>query len=124
MYGLPDDTMKSMRKTLDLAKSIECEYSNFYSAMPYPGSKLFDETPEKDLPTSWAGYSQHAYETTPLSTATLSSRDVLKFRDDAFREYFADPAYIDLVRRKFGDKAVKDIEEMTSYQMRRALLES
>ena len=123
MYGLPDDTMESMSETLRLSKSLEVEYANYYSAMPYPGSRLFDETPEKDLPTSWAGYSQHSYETQPLPTKTLTAREVLKFRDDAFREYFSDSAYIDLVRRKFGDKAAKDIEEMTSYQMKRALLD-
>jgi radical SAM superfamily enzyme YgiQ (UPF0313 family) len=124
MFGLPDDTMESMRATLDLAKSIECEYSNFYSAMAYPGSRLYDESRPEDLPDSWSGYSQHAYDTKPLPTRSLSSREVLRFRDNAFREYFSDPAYIDRIARKFGDKAVRDTETMTSYQMKRALLDA
>lgn len=122
IFGLPDDTMESMRATLDLAKSIECEYSNFYSAMAYPGSQLFDEARIEDLPITWSGYSQHSYDTTPLPTATVSARDVLRFRDDAFNEYFSDPAYLDRVGRKFGGNAVRDIEFMTSHKLERKLL--
>jgi len=99
IFGLPDDTLESMRATLDLAKSLECEYSNFYSAMGYPGSKLFDESRPEDLPDCWAGYSQHAYETRPLPTETLDSTQVLRFRDEAFHEYFTDPAYLEQVER-------------------------
>ena len=122
IFGLPDDTLESMRATLELAKSLECEYSNFYSAMGYPGSKLHTEIDPKDLPKSWAGYSQHSRETTPLPTNTVSSMGVLKFRDEAFNEYFSDPNYIDLVRSKFGEHAVKEIELMTSHKMERNLL--
>lgn len=122
IFGLPDDTMGSMQATLDLARSIECEYSNFYSAMAYPGSQLHKETNPEDLPKAWSGYSQHSRDTTPLPTATVSSHDVLQFRDDAFRSYFADPAYVDRVGRKFGEHAVREIELMTSYRMERILL--
>ena len=32
IFGLPDDNYASMRTTLDLAKEINCEFVNFYSA--------------------------------------------------------------------------------------------
>ncbi|KKL50514.1 hypothetical protein LCGC14_2304770, partial [marine sediment metagenome] len=41
MFGLPDDTHESMQATLDLALNLECEFTNFYSAMAYPGSPLY-----------------------------------------------------------------------------------
>src|SRR5262249_49610629 len=58
IFGLPDDTVESMQETLDLALEANCEFANFYSAMAYPGSKLYDLAQKKgwDLPTSWIGY--------------------------------------------------------------------
>ena len=122
IYGLPDDTLGSMRATLDLAKALKCEFTNHYSAMCYPGSRLYDETPEADRPKSWAAYSQHSYETQPLPTATLTAAEVLAFRDRAFLECFTDPDYLAMVEAKFGKGALAEIERMTAYRLPRKLL--
>ena len=122
IFGLPDDTLESMRATLSLAKTLDLEFANFYSAMAYPGSRLFDEARPTDLPTSWSGYSQHSFDTRPLPTATLSSAEVLAFRDQAFIEFFADPAYLELVHRKFGGNAVNHILDMSAQPLHRKLL--
>lgn len=123
IFGLPDDTLESMRETLDMAKDLNCEFANFYVAQGYPGSKLFKETPAKDLPDSWVGYSQHAYETCPLPTATLSSTEVLSFRDWAFQHYFTSEQYLEMIDKKFGVDVVEGIKRMTSIKMPRKLLE-
>jgi anaerobic magnesium-protoporphyrin IX monomethyl ester cyclase len=123
IFGLPDDTLESMRETLDLAKSLDLEFANFYSAMAYPGSALFDMANPKDLPERWSGYSQHSIDTTPLPTATLSSADVLRFRDEAFTEFFADPNFLESIERKFGPAATADIKAMTTQSLQRKLLE-
>lgn len=123
IYGLPDDTMESMRATLNLAKSLDLDFANHYACMAYPGSGLFGKVSPSDLPDSWAGYSQHSYESKPLPTATLSSADVLRFRDDAFYEYFTDERYLNYVNWKFGYGAVEKIQTMASNGIRRKLLE-
>lgn len=125
IFGLPDDTLDSMSDTLKLALDLRCEYANFYSAMAYPGSPLFDEVAKKNpevLPNKWSGYSQHSFDCTPLPTETLSSRTVLAFRDHAFQTYFEDSQYLDYVRQRFGRHVQAGIEQMTSVPMRRALL--
>jgi len=90
IFGLPDDTMDSMCETLDLAIKLECDFANFYSCQAYPGSKLFNEANPDDLPDSWSGYSQHSANCKPLPTKTLTSKEVLQFRDYAHSTYFAD----------------------------------
>lgn len=120
IFGLPDDTRESMQATLRLAKDLNCEFANFYSAMAYPGSRLFDEAKPEDLPTSWSGYSQHSYDTTPLPTATLTAREVLTFRDSAFQSYFTDEKYLSLIDKKFGSAAVHEIVRMTQKKLPRA----
>lgn len=126
IFGLPDDTLESMEDTLALAMEANCEFANFYCAMAYPGSRLYDLAIEKNwsLPDSWIGYSQHSYETKPLPTETLSSEEVLRFRDDAFFRYFSHKPYLEMVREKFGEETLKNIQDMTRIKIRRKLLEN
>jgi anaerobic magnesium-protoporphyrin IX monomethyl ester cyclase len=125
IFGLPDDTAETMRETLDLAKELNCEFANLYSAMAYPGSPLYRTAVEKGLalPESWIGYSQHSYECRPLPTDTLSAAEVLKFRDDAFHEYFSHPPYLAMVEERFGSETRRHVEEMAEHRLRRKLLE-
>ncbi|MEZ4752549.1 MAG: hypothetical protein R3B54_18525 [Bdellovibrionota bacterium] len=83
-----------MQETLDLAIEANCEFANFYSAMAYPGSKLYSMAVEQGwaLPENWIGYSQHSYESFPLRTENLTNAEVLKFRDEAFVKVLHQPA--------------------------------
>lgn len=125
IFGLPDDTLETMRETLDLSKELNCEFANFYSAMAYPGSGLYAQAVENGwpLPESWAGYSQHSYDCKPLPTERCSAAEVLKFRDDAFHEYFADPRYLGMVAQRFGWETRQHIEEMAVHRLKRKLVE-
>jgi radical SAM superfamily enzyme YgiQ (UPF0313 family) len=129
IFGLPDDNLKSMQKTLDLAINLNCEWANFYCAMAYPGSKLHKIASEQGIPlpedydnTGWSGYSQHSYNAFPLPTKHLSSAEVLKFRDEAFNKYFKNPKYLNMVEKKFGINALNHIKEMTKIKLKRKLL--
>ena len=126
IFGLPDDDMATMRETLSLAKDLNCEFANFYSAMAYPGSALYREAmaAHRRLPASWSGYSQHSYDCTPLGTDSVPAELVLRFRDEAFHEYFADPAYLEMVRREFGRETLQHIQAMTRVRLRRQLLDA
>jgi radical SAM superfamily enzyme YgiQ (UPF0313 family) len=121
IFGLPDDTEESMNDTLKMALELQTEFANFYSAMAYPGSPLYLKTPPEDLPESYLGYSQHAYETKPLRTATVSAARVLQIRDEAHKQYFANPSYLGMVERRFGEAGKKMIEEMNKKTIKRKL---
>ena len=122
IFGLPEDTTESMQATLNLALDLNCEFANFYSAMAYPGSPLYEQAIREGwrLPEHWSGYSQHAVDTLPLPTRHLSAAEVLRFRDDAFQTYFSAPAYLDLIRRRFGDETAAHITQMSSHRLERA----
>lgn len=126
LFGLPEDTLETMRETFDLAKELNCEYVNFYAMMAYPGSKLYEEAfrDGKQMPDSWLGYSQLSEEAIPLATQYLSSAQVLRFRDDAFYEYYSNPRYLQMIEQKFGPEEVGHIKEMLTLKVRRKLLEA
>lgn len=126
IFGLPDDTLQSMQSTLDLSKELNTEWANFYCAMAYPGSPLHKSAKEAGtkLPESqggpgWIGYSQHSYETFPLSNENLTSGEIVKFRDNAHHEFFKSEKYLFMIEQKF-DKVTKDhIVSMESVRLRR-----
>ena len=121
IFGLPEDTLDTMQQTLDLAIDLNCEFANFYCAMAYPGSPLYQQAIDRGwrLPHSWSGYSQHAVDTLPLPTRHVSAGDVLRFRDEAFHRYFSNPRYVDLVGATFGEATVAHVKQMTSHRLER-----
>ena len=121
IFGLPDDTLQTMQETLDLAKELNLEYINFYTAMAYPGSRLYFEAIEQGitLPGVWHGFAQYSEDTLPMPTKYLSSAEVLRFRDRAFNEYLSNPRYLEMIRKKFGVEVEEYIKEMLRYSIRR-----
>ncbi len=126
IFGLPDDTFKSMQQTLDLAIELNTEWANFYCAMAYPGSTLYDVAldtgqmlPDSEGGPGWIGYAQHAYECLPLPTKTLSAEEVLTFRDNAFDAYFQNPAYLEMIEKKFGEDVRLHINDMCAHSLKR-----
>jgi anaerobic magnesium-protoporphyrin IX monomethyl ester cyclase len=47
-----------------------------------------------------------------LSTNHISAAEVLKFRDKAWHTYFTNPAYLDLVEKRFDLTERENVEEM------------
>ena len=121
IFGLPEDTTETMQRTLNLALDLNCEFANFYSAMAYPGSPLYDEAVRRgwQLPEKWSGYSQHSVDTLPLPTRHIAAGDVLSFRDRAFDAYFRHEPYLRMLREKFGEGTVAHIREMTAHKLER-----
>lgn len=121
IFGLPEDDASSMQDTLDLALEINAEWANFYAAMAYPGSKLYQQAVAEGwpLPKTWEGYSPYSPETLPLPTTHLTGPEVLRFRDHAFQAYFTSPKYLEMVTQKFGPNTAQHIQKMTAHNLRR-----
>ena len=121
IFGLPDDDLSTMQATLDMALDLNCEFANFYSAMAYPGSRLYELARREGwpLPATWSGYSQHAFDTLPLPTRFVSAAEVLRFRDHAFHAYFSSPRYLDLVAGKFGAETAAHVRAMAAHRLPR-----
>lgn len=124
IFGLPDDTHQTLQETLDMAMDLDCEFSNFYCAMAYPGSKLYDMAVQEGwaLPQTWHGYSQHGYDLLPLPTRHLSAREVLAFRDEAFHRYTENPSYLSMLEEKFGGEVRRHVHQISTKRLHRRLL--
>ena len=47
IFGLPEDSIKTMNETLDLALDLNTEHANFYPAQALPGSPLYFEAKKR-----------------------------------------------------------------------------
>jgi len=121
IFGLPEDDYDTMQETLDMAIELNTEFANFYSAMAYPGSPLYNTAIKEGwrLPDNWSGYSQHAIDTLPLPTKHLTGPEVLAFRDQAFHSYFEGDRYLNMVEEKFGEDTRQHIVDMTEHRLER-----
>lgn len=124
IFGLPGDNHETMRQTLDLALDLNTETANFYPSMPLPGSQLFLDAKKNGwaLPSTFGGYSFLGYESQPSPTKFISAPEVLKFRDEAWQEYFTHEPYLQLVESKFGSQQRQNVEAMAKIPLKRKIL--
>ena len=121
IFGLPEDNLETMEKSFAMAKYFNFEWANFYCAMAYPGTPLYN-TLIRDgvvLPREWSAYSQYSPNSQPLATKHLSSSEVRAFRDAAFKEYYSSPRYLDMIDKKFGPEAVAFVRRILARDIRR-----
>ena len=126
IFGLPGDTKETMKKTFDLSVELCTAGWNAYAAMALPGSQLYKNALDKKykLPDSYEGYSFHSYETQPLPTKTLKPEEILEYRDKSFINYHTQKPFLDKIERKFGKKALNNIEDMTKVNLKRKILDN
>jgi anaerobic magnesium-protoporphyrin IX monomethyl ester cyclase len=124
IFGFPEDTLDTMKETLDLALELNTEMANMYPCQALPGSPLYNYALKNNwkLPDNYEGYAFLAYETQPLPTKYLTSKEVLKFRDEAWKCYFTNEKYLNLVERKFGKEQRDNVIEMSKIQLKRKIL--
>lgn len=124
IFGLPEETNESLNFTYSFAEETNSEMVNFYCAMAYPGSPLHLEAKHKNikLPDTYSGYSQHSYDTQNLPSKNLSAAEILDFRDKAWMKYHTNQKYLNLLKSKFGNKAIENITQTAKIKLKRKLL--
>lgn len=112
IIGLPGEDEVSIKKTIDLAKEINCDYASFGYATPDIGTELRDECLEKHWIDDSLGQEDFDPSGGPvLRTAQLSQKRVRKMLRQAYRQFYMRPGYI-----------LKKIMEERSPENLRALL--
>ena len=49
IFGYPGETLETMSHTIDYAIELDPDFANFYPAVPYPGTALFDKVVREEL---------------------------------------------------------------------------
>ena len=115
MIGLPKETPKTVRKTIDFAKKLDCTYAQFAITMPFPGNKLYDEAVKSGLihlDDTWekfvyAGVGSGGIQAPVLTTNAMSAKDLEFWAKKAYREFYFRPSYI--LKKIMKIRSFKDV---------------
>jgi radical SAM superfamily enzyme YgiQ (UPF0313 family) len=104
MFGYPGETMKSLRRTRDLALKLDPDYANFYPVVPYPGTPLWTQCVEQGL-VSEKDWSRVDFTSYVLNQPALPARKVMHFVRRARLEFYLRPDYMLRTIKNIGSPA-------------------
>jgi anaerobic magnesium-protoporphyrin IX monomethyl ester cyclase len=104
IFGYPGETLQTMDRTVEYAIELDPDFANFYPAVPYPGTALFDKVVRDGLlpPGAEADWSKMEYSYYLLNGNGLNEQTVMNSIQRAKRRFFLRPGYI---ARHMGDVA-------------------
>jgi hypothetical protein len=75
------------------------------------------------MPSSFEEYAFYSYECKPLPTNYCSSKEVLRFRDEAWKKYFTNQNFLNKIKNKFGVENMENINQLAKIKLKRKILE-
>src|SRR5262249_50071357 len=99
IFGYPGESLRTINQTIEYAIELNPDFANFYPAVPYPGTALYDKVIRDGLlvEEDWARMEYSYYL---LRGNGLDEAVVMDAINRAKRRFFMRPAYI---ARRFGD---------------------
>lgn len=91
IFGLPGETEASMQKTARLARGLGLDVAQFYCAVPFPGSRLYEEAVQE----GWlrpGDFSSLRQDQAVMQMPTVTAETVNTYRARAFRSFYRSPA--------------------------------
>lgn len=97
MIGFLEESMKTVKQTLAVAKKINPHRAQFVVVTPFPGTKLYEEVKEKGwLKTeySFSGYDAYCLDETPvMRTQNLTPQALLQAQKYIYRKFYLRPSF-------------------------------
>jgi radical SAM superfamily enzyme YgiQ (UPF0313 family) len=99
ILGYPGESLATINQTIEYAIALDPDFANFYPAVPYPGTALYDKVVRDGMlvEEDWARMEYSYYL---LKGNGLDEQVVMDAINRAKRRFFMRPAYIS---RKLGD---------------------
>jgi anaerobic magnesium-protoporphyrin IX monomethyl ester cyclase len=99
IFGYPGETLATINQTIEYAIALNPDFANFYPAVPYPGTALYDKV-VKDGTLVEEDWARMEYSYYLLRGNGLDQRVVMDAINRAKRRFFMRPGYL---ASRFGD---------------------
>jgi anaerobic magnesium-protoporphyrin IX monomethyl ester cyclase len=102
IFGYPGETLETMNQTVRYAIELDPDFANFYPAVPYPGTAMYEKVVRDGLLPEGADadWSKMEYSYYLLKGNGLNEQVVLEAINRAKRRFFLRPGYL---ARHLGD---------------------
>jgi len=97
MLGLPGETKKTIRQTIDFAKKLNPDTAQFFPLIVYPGTEAYEWAKRNNFLTTedfskWL--TKEGLHNTVIKLSNITSEELVKYCDQARREFYLRPSYI------------------------------
>ena len=119
IIGLPGETSKTIRQTINFAKILQLDYAWFNILMPYPGTKIFNNfIKNKQLnQINWADINSNTGMITQgIKYKDLEKEDLIYWQRRAIREFFLRPKYIMRIIRNTSFGSIKTLFQTSFFK--------
>ncbi|MBK9242154.1 MAG: radical SAM protein [Acidobacteria bacterium] len=99
ILGYPGEDAAALERTINYAIDLDPDFANFYPAVPYPGTELYNKAKREGLLVS-EDWTKMEYSYYLLKGNGLDEQTVMAATNRAKRRFFLRPKYI---ARHFGD---------------------
>jgi len=93
ILGYPGETLATIEQTIEYAVELNPDFANFYPAVPYPGTALYDKVVRDGMLVD-EDWSRMEYSYYLLRGGGLDERIVMESINRAKRRFFLRPAYM------------------------------
>ena len=103
IFGLPGETEETIKKTINFVRELNPDYIQFYSAIPFPGTRFYEEATREGWITS-KNWQDFELGKNIISTPKLSVDRLAYWRKRAYVQFYLRPSYIWGRLKKFVKK--------------------
>jgi radical SAM superfamily enzyme YgiQ (UPF0313 family) len=107
MFGLPGETPRTVKKTIDFSKELDTDYAYFFTATPLPGTEYFEIARRQGwlISQDWNRYRQGGANV--ISFDTLSGDEILQAVAQGYLSFYLRPAR--MIKECREIRSIKDI---------------
>ncbi len=87
IFGLPGETVESAKMTIKKVKELDLDFAQFYCAVPFPGSELYNTALNKGW-IEGQGFESFRQEKAVMFLPTITTDQVEKIRKQAIKEFY------------------------------------
>lgn len=112
ILGLPGDTEESIKKTIDFAIELDCDYASFNIATPIIGTRMREEAITEGFMSSERTSLDCSHNYPLLETDMLSRERLWQLRNYAIRRFHLRPYY--LLKRTIHIESIFELKNLLS----------
>ncbi len=89
ILGIPGETHETLQKTIDFAKKINPTYAEFFNAVPFPGTELYQNLRNENKLTnfSWENYTE-LFNAPLIELEGFTRKELEHISKKAYREFY------------------------------------
>lgn len=100
IVGLPGETKESVKRTWELLSRTQPDFAQFYCAVPFPGSKLYEDALRNNWIKQGSEFTDFEQMRSVMDLPTMKAKEAMKLKNRLYLRYYLNiPRAFRLIRR-------------------------